>query len=184
MLLSLKDDLIGAGDPSTLNWSTTTELWAWTGVYSWPDDRVFVLDLAYGIDGISAPLRGTIPPELGYLASLVDLDLSQNELSGPLPASLGNLTELSDLDLSYNELNGPLPSSLGNLSELRHLDLYANELSGPIPASLGNLAEQIYHLDLSFNNLTGCIPAALSEFRAGWYINPQRGGRELPVCDG
>ena len=37
-------------------------------------------------------LTGTIPPEIGYLASLKELDLKQNKLVGSLPSTIGALT--------------------------------------------------------------------------------------------
>ena len=63
-------------------------------------------------------LSGTIPPELGNLTGLYELDLDTNQLTGTMPSQLGNLTGLYVLDLSKNQLAGPMPLSLDHLSLL------------------------------------------------------------------
>ena len=60
---------------------------------------------------------------------------SDNQLTGPIPPELGNLTNLTNLDLSHNELSGPIPPELGNLTNLTYLRLGDNELTSPIPQS-------------------------------------------------
>ncbi|XP_062185718.1 probable LRR receptor-like serine/threonine-protein kinase At1g63430 isoform X2 [Phragmites australis] len=72
-------------------------------------------------------LSGAIPPELGKLASLFELRLSNNSLTGIIPASNGSnmesansndqiglcqLSQLTDIDLSYNFLVGDIPICL------------------------------------------------------------------------
>ena len=103
---------------------------------------------------------GEIPPELGELSNLWDLDLSANRLSGPIPAELGSLSKLKWLGLRGNQLTGPIPAELGKLSRLRSLVLDGNQLSGPIPAELGKLS-RLGILVLYDNQLTGPIPAEL-----------------------
>ena len=60
----------------------------------------------------SLQLTGTIPNELGYMASALELDLSANELTGSIPGQLGQLRELIQLRLSSNNLNGTFPTEL------------------------------------------------------------------------
>ncbi|CAN0420788.1 unnamed protein product, partial [Ectocarpus fasciculatus] len=43
---------------------------------------------------------GHIPPELGKLGALQQLQLWSNQLRGPIPPELGNLSALQKLDLS------------------------------------------------------------------------------------
>ncbi|KAL2967340.1 hypothetical protein AAZX31_16G170600 [Glycine max] len=95
------------------------------------------------------------------LTSLVELDLSNNQLEGTIPTSLGNLTCLVELDLSANQLEGTIPTSLGNLTSLVKLQLSRNQLEGTIPTSLGNLTSLV-RLDLSYNQLEGTIPTSLA----------------------
>ena len=61
-------------------------------------------------------------------------------MSGSIPSELGNLANLLGLLLSNNQLSGPIPSELGNLANLESLWLLDNQLSGSIPPELGNLA--------------------------------------------
>ncbi len=105
-------------------------------------------------------LTGTIPPQLGNLSNLEELDLDNNDLTGTIPPQLGNLSNLEELDLDNNRLTGSIPSELGNLSNLDDLDLDNNRLTGTIPPQLGNLSN-LEELDLDNNRLTGTIPPQL-----------------------
>ena len=135
-------------------------------------------------------LSGSIPPELGDLASLQELYLgvpyaipidplvhenaialgepaslpylypNANHLSGAIPPQLGNLTSLRLLALTDNQLSGAIPAQLGNLANLQMLALEYNQLSGAIPPELGSLAS-LQSLLLSENQLSGGIPPEL-----------------------
>ncbi|XP_057819347.2 receptor-like protein kinase [Cryptomeria japonica] len=121
-------------------------------------------------------LTGTVPPCLGKLSSLTELDLSFNRLSGNIPvfSSLAvlylkaNILEgetvlsticmvrnLSKVDLSGNQLNGSLPSCLGSLSSLTELRLSHNRLSENIPLSFANMSSSLAVFDLEYNVLEG-----------------------------
>ncbi len=113
-----------------------------------------------GVNLSSNSLAGSIPPELGNLASLEVLALYSNALTGPIPSELGNLANLEWLSLYINALTGPIPSELGNLANLERLLLDQNALTGPIPVELGNLA-RLKWLNLADNALTGPIPSEL-----------------------
>ena len=162
VLLSIKDALIGDGDP-TLNWSADIPLASWTGA-SVSDDRVVALDLSVSYDGTdrrsNRDLSGTIPAALGNLSQLRSLDLRSNTLSGAIPAELGRLSQLEGLWLSGNDLSGTVPAALGNLSQLQYLYMNHNDLSGTIPGQLGDLS-QLKWLEMYGNDLSGGIPAAL-----------------------
>ncbi|XLT02846.1 hypothetical protein HN51_052197 [Arachis hypogaea] len=67
------------------------------------------------------------------LKSLKVLDLGNNQLSGSIPPELGNLTELVNMNLQSNDLTGRLPPGLGNLKYLQELRLDRNKLQGPVP---------------------------------------------------
>ena len=81
-------------------------------------------------------LTGAIPPELGRLFLLTELDLSGNELTGPIPWQIGDLTNLRTLDLSGNRLTGFIPREFGDLTNLRELNLQSNRLTGTVPRAL------------------------------------------------
>ena len=58
---------------------------------------------------------GVITDRMGRV---IELSLSENDLSGSIPPVLGKLTELEWLDLADNRLLGPIPPELGNLTSL------------------------------------------------------------------
>ena len=136
------------------NWLSDAPLNEWYGVIASADDQVGAVSLR------SNNLSGTIPPELGNLASLQVLHLDRNGLTGPIPPELGNLANLIELVLIQNELTGPIPRELANLSNLEALILGANRLTGAIPSELGDLAN-LKWLHLGENRLTGSIPPEL-----------------------
>ncbi len=114
-------------------------------------------DLNLSLNG----LWGAVPPEFGRLAYLRSLYLSENDLSGEIPSELAALARLQTLHLFRNQLTGGIPSELSNLRELRRLNLYSNQLTGEIPAELGNLPK-LQFLSLALNELTGRIPVELA----------------------
>ena len=109
-------------------------------------------------------LTGSIPEELGNLSELQVLNLSFNKLTGGIPPELGNLEELLLLALSTNMLGGEIPSELGSLSRLERMFLESNRLNGQIPPELGAL-HRLQLMNLSLNELNGEIPAELAGLR-------------------
>ncbi len=154
VLLQARDTLRGT---ATLNWSADTAIADWTGIaLSGTPQRVTELTPTY------AGLNGSIPPVLGSLPGLEDLQLSNNALTGSIPAELGSLSELDILYLHNNQLEGAIPAELGNLAKLRFLGLRNNQLTGTIPAAFASLWE-LQDLYLNNNQLTGAIPALLGD---------------------
>eukprot|EP00897_Mesotaenium_endlicherianum_P002899 jgi/Mesen1/2637/ME000166S01754 len=78
-------------------------------------------------------LTGIVPPELGFLSSLVNLWLNGNRLTGPIPAQLGRLQRLYSLRLHNNSFTGGVPESFASLASLHELTLDHNNLTGPVP---------------------------------------------------
>ncbi len=145
------------------NWLSDRPLGEWYGVTTDSTGRVTELNLwTLDEDNRSASngLAGSIPPELGNLTKLTQLDLRRNRLSGSIPPELGNLTKLKTLSLSINELSGRIPPELGNLTNLIWLWLDRNQLSGRIPPELGSLIK-LDQLWLQGNQLSGSIPSEL-----------------------
>jgi DNA-binding SARP family transcriptional activator/Leucine-rich repeat (LRR) protein len=111
-------------------------------------------------------LRGAIPPEIGSLSKLRHLILWGNrELSGSIPPELGNLSNLEDLELAHwnsggSLLSGEIPPELGNLKNLRSLHITQSLLRGPLPVELCSL-KLLRALDLASNRLSGPIPPEL-----------------------
>ncbi|CAM8980248.1 unnamed protein product [Rhodiola kirilowii] len=107
-------------------------------------------------------LHGQIPPSVGNMTSLVDLELMGNYLTGKIPRELGFLKNLQQLELYYNQLTGTIPKEFGNLTELVDLDMSVNFLTGQIPVSICKLPK-LQVLQLYNNSLTGGIPSELGD---------------------
>ncbi|XP_022138049.1 leucine-rich repeat receptor protein kinase MSL1-like [Momordica charantia] len=111
-------------------------------------------------------LSGPIPSNIGDLMPhLVELDLSDNQLSGELLDNWDKLGALCIIDLGNNNLHGKIPKSIGLLTSLSALILSNNHLHGEIPKSLQNCS-LLRSIDLSGNRLHGSLPSwAMPELR-------------------
>jgi len=103
----------------------------------------------------------SLPPEIGNLTALTQLDLCHNRLT-TLPSEIGNLTALEWLILYDNQLT-TLPPGIGNLTELIWFPLYDNQLT-TLPPEIGNLTT-LARLDLHNNQLT-TLPPELGDMAA------------------
>ncbi|XP_047946427.1 putative leucine-rich repeat receptor-like serine/threonine-protein kinase At2g24130 [Salvia hispanica] len=106
-------------------------------------------------------LGGALPPIIGNLSALVQINLDTNFIHGEIPPQISNLVNLTLLNLSSNLMNGTIPSELSQMAKLERLYLSNNSLSGHIPASLGNMPH-LGLLDLSKNKLQGSIPGSFA----------------------
>ena len=97
------------------NWLSDMPFGTWYGVTTAAGGQVTGLALGYN------ELSGEIPPELGRLTNLVELDLSRNEFTGAIPSELGRLTNLKVLNLGDSQLTGEIPAELGALTQLEDL---------------------------------------------------------------
>ncbi|KAG8497266.1 hypothetical protein CXB51_008471 [Gossypium anomalum] len=116
------------------------------------------------LDLSSNNLSGMIPSGFASCSSLESFDVSTNNFTGKLPIEIfQNMRSLKKLVLAFNHFSGPLPVSLSSLLKLEVLDLSSNKFSGPIPVSLcENPTNRLQVLYLQNNYLTGSIPASLS----------------------
>ncbi|CAK7335485.1 unnamed protein product [Dovyalis caffra] len=94
--------------------------------------------------------------------SIVEIDLSDNQLQGVIPLSLSNLRSLEKLNLSRNMLTGSIPASLTSMRRLRELTLDDNNLEGNLPKELGSLVN-LTDLYLTSNKFNGSIPDTYSK---------------------
>ena len=138
------------------NWLSNRTLGDWYGVIVDDSGRVIELNLSEN------ELSGSIPPELGNLAKLEVLGLAVNQLRGTIPLELVNLSRLTHLFLFSNQLTGSIPPELSKLANLEQLALSWNQLGGMIPSELGKLAS-LELLAISGNRLTGSIPPVLGD---------------------
>jgi len=167
VLVALYNATDGPNWVNNENWLSDRPLGEWYGVDTDESGRVVRLVLAGHFDRevrayVPFDLSGTLPPELGLLAELEELDLRINGLVGTIPPELGNLTNLRHLYLSDTSLRGLIPPKLGNLTNLTRLDLRGNNLTGPIPPELGGLSS-LSELLLFGNELSGAIPTELGD---------------------
>ena len=153
-LVALYNATNGANWTKKTNWLSERPLGEWHGVTTDLSGRVTGLELYDNV------LSGSLPSELGDLASLTELWLSGNQVSGVLPASLGNRTNLRVLDLDDNALSGSLPTWLGGLTNLEILTLGNNQFSGVLPSWLGNLTN-LTELALGHSAFSGSLPSWL-----------------------
>lgn len=95
-----------------------------------------------------------IPLEVYTLASLVSLDLSDNQIGPTIPSEFfAKLKNLQTLKLSGNKLQY-LPETMSDLNSLRTLDLSRNYLSS---LELGLPRKQLITIDLSHNQFKGDV---------------------------
>ncbi|XP_038887937.1 receptor-like protein EIX2 [Benincasa hispida] len=118
------------------------------------------------------------------LYSMVNVDLSNNNLYGSIPSEIATITDLFNLNLSHNHLSGTIPVEFGRSLALESLDLSFNQLSGSIPNSMLSLSS-LGVLKLSNNNFSGRIPREghLSTFNdpSSYEGNPYLCGDPLSV---
>ena len=127
-------------------------------------------------------INGTLPPSLGKLFRVKELDISRNMMEGIVTQSqFENLTNIRYLkapgnsltlevdpswvslaqflylDLSYWKLGPQFPNWLRLQKKIYHLDLSSTGISGAIPPWLWNMSTAFDYLDLSYNQLSGGI---------------------------
>ncbi|MCC6639402.1 leucine-rich repeat domain-containing protein [Candidatus Falkowbacteria bacterium] len=91
------------------------------------DESVFEKTYLLELNVSNNNLTGSLPAEIAQLSKLKVLNASNNAMTG-VPAEIGQLTNLQVLDLSNNQLTG-LPNELGNLKNLQTLNLSGNNYS-------------------------------------------------------
>ncbi|QHN75437.1 hypothetical protein S245_065043 [Arachis hypogaea] len=102
-------------------------------------------------------ITGATATPFGFAASLLQLDLSRNQVSQPeiLAYTLSNCQALTLLNLSDNRISAQLSetSLAASCANLTTLDLSHNQLSGELPQSF--VGDSLELLDLSGNNFSG-----------------------------
>jgi len=105
-------------------------------------------------------LSGSLPPELGQLPNLLELELDGTSVEGPIPTELGQISTLEILDLSRTNITGKIPTELCNLAKLEMLSLGHTQLTGTLPTYVGHL-KSLVELHLDDLALTGTLPTEL-----------------------
>ncbi|CAH8279077.1 unnamed protein product [Arabidopsis lyrata] len=125
----------------------------WVGI-SCNNDRIVNISLG------NLNLEGKLPAYITTLTELQTLDLTSNpNLTGPLPPNIGNLKKLTNLNLMGCGFSGQIPESIGSLEQLITLSLNSNKFNGTIPASIGQLSK-LYWFDIADNQIEGKLPVS------------------------
>ncbi|KAJ3694154.1 hypothetical protein LUZ60_009634 [Juncus effusus] len=102
------------------NWDQQSSVpCSWRGVHCLAG-QVDILNLT------GMALVGTLAPEIGKLATLRSLVLSDNNFYGMIPKEIGELKKLEVLDLGRNKLNEEIPLEVSDIPSLKQLILCGN----------------------------------------------------------
>ncbi|GKU96411.1 hypothetical protein SLEP1_g9650 [Rubroshorea leprosula] len=153
-LLAFKDKILEDPFGFMSSWNESLHFCNWRGVscsYQ-HEGKVTNLNLA------GQKLVGSIPPYIGNLSFLRQINLSHNYFQGEIPQEIGHLFRLRLLNLSSNVLQGKIPSSLAFCLRLQDIDFSENSLIGEIPVELRNLSKSVRIISFFANQLIGSIP--------------------------
>ncbi|GMH06657.1 hypothetical protein Nepgr_008497 [Nepenthes gracilis] len=114
--------------------------------------------LYVGSNGFQGEIHKNLADACG---TLVEIDLSLNNLSGTIPPGFASCSLLETFDVSYNNLSGELPVDVFmKMNNLKRLRLAFNNFVGMLPETLLTSLES---LDLSSNNISGQIPPGICQ---------------------
>ncbi|KMT18252.1 hypothetical protein BVRB_2g024180 [Beta vulgaris subsp. vulgaris] len=117
--------------------------------------------------------QGMIPQSFAddVCSTLVELDLSFNNLSRMIPTSFESCTLLEVFDVSNNGFSGDLPVDMFlEMKNLKRLNLGFNQFEGTLPDSFSMLSS-LESLDLSSNSIAGKIPSGICRTPEGKLSN-------------
>ena len=178
-LVALYNAMNGPNWPNSANWLTAAPLNEWFGVITDSSTgRVIHLTLPYN------NLRGQLPPELGDLTALEELNFPGNFITDDDLPALSYLPSLRRLFLFHNFISDV--SALSSLTRLEILDLFDNGISDIAPLlNLPNLR----HLSIEYNSLTARsfeehIPDLIARDIGVNFSRPATVGEDFTVEDG
>jgi hypothetical protein len=107
----------------------------------------------------SNQFTGEIPVEL-YMAKLITLRLTENQLKGTIRTEIGAMTVLTAFTVGSSLMSGGIPDELYFVDTLEILDLHNASFSGPLSENgFANLTS-LNRLEMQDNDFTGQIPIA------------------------
>jgi len=129
--------------------------------------RVYKLRLTEDDDDYYSDIRW-LPPSIGKLQNLVELDLSRPKLLKELPEEIGDLVSLNKMNLSNAGITS-LPPSIGRLQNLVKLDLSYTKNLFQLPEEIGDLIN-LNELKLGFSKITS-LPSSIGQLKNLKYLN-------------
>ena len=126
----------------------------------------YLTDLNMGGPYVDCHFTGSLPEEIGNLTNLKRLQMDNCPFEGRLPESLGNLSNLEWLYIARCEklAPGPIPCWIGNLTKLKLILIYGHNFTGQLPESIGNLTN-LENLDIKYCSLDSTVPASFGNLR-------------------
>ncbi|MBR5106580.1 MAG: hypothetical protein IK098_00915 [Bacteroidales bacterium] len=126
----------------------------------------YLTDLNMGGPYVDCHFTGSLPEEIGNLTNLKRLQMDNCPFEGRLPESLGNLSNLEWLYIARCEklAPGPIPSWIGNLTKLKFILIYGHNFTGQLPESIGNLTN-LENLDIKYCSLDSTVPASFGNLK-------------------
>ncbi|CAB9520421.1 serine threonine-protein kinase BRI1-like [Seminavis robusta] len=148
-----------------LNFLQATPVCSWYSVLQYADSSTEVRGVVCSRNATSNPTalyltnqnaRGSLPAELGFITSLVVIDLDNNRIAGPIPESYQNLSNLTNFFAQGNRLNGTFPAWILGLPNIKNINFSTNYLTGTVPVTAGD-SQSLVGLAIDNNLLTGSI---------------------------
>lgn len=107
-------------------------------------------------------LRGTLPPEISRITTLLSISIGLNEFTGTISNEFANAPGLKNIFFPGNNFEGDLMNLFsGHESKLEYVDLTGNQFSGTLSPALGNMTI-ITTLQLNGNSrVSGSLPTEM-----------------------
>lgn len=158
---------------------------SWVGTDPCGDTSMSPFAYLSSWEGVECRGQGALPSD--YPRRVTNLHLPDRQLNGALPPEIGLLRNLIEIDFDSNDLVGPLPVELACISTLQEVDVAANPgLTGipgtiyAVPPEYGVLTDLV-ELEFELNTgMSGCLPPGLPPLART--CSAEGEGFTTPVC--
>jgi len=103
----------------------------------------------------------SLPAEIGNTDYILQLNVSNNNLTGALPAEIRKMQDLRVLNASHNKLTG-IPAEIGQLKNLEEVDFSYNQIN-TMPNEIENIKGNLKVLNLTGNPYTSTTLNAIKK---------------------
>jgi hypothetical protein len=137
------------------------------------------------VEVLFAPLVGLLPTTIGLWTNLNVFTVQSAGLSGPLPSTLEQWTALESFRIESTAISGSLPEWMGSWSALQIFSMRANLLTGKIPSAVQQWSN-LLAFSVGQNSLTGSLPEWLGHWtKLGTFaVEENRLSGSIPSCIG